>query len=375
MARPLDAAAWFGTERRELRSLTSLRGLAALAVVMQHFSATAQSDCRTTIPSIVPHGYVGVDFFFVLSGFIMAYTYAADFRKRGMAAYGPFLAKRVARIVPLNLAVLALLAVVGGACVVLTGHALLFQTSRPVFDFLANALMLQGIGIGTNLNGPSWSISTEFAAYAFFPFFAAAVFGARALAWFSVAAAGTAVCALAAAHPHLSMAVEAVPGSLVRCFAEFVLGMAAYRLSGRPSVVALLKRDAVTAGLACLAAACLAVRVDLPAVLLLPFIVVAFAANDGVMARLVQWPPFYFLGLVSYSLYLLHNPFRPLELSLVKSVTDGPLSPAAALCFAVAGSLSVVPFAWLAYRFVERPGRDLFRNSLLRRRFRSQASA
>src|SRR5689334_22075178 len=78
-------------ERPELRALTSLRGIAAMAVVLQHFSATAQEHCRVAIPSLVPHGYVAVDFFFVLSGFIMAYTYLASFEQSGAAAYGPFL--------------------------------------------------------------------------------------------------------------------------------------------------------------------------------------------------------------------------------------------------------------------------------------------
>ena len=59
----------------EIRALTSLRGIAAMAVVMQHFSATAQRHSLTTIPSLIPHGYIAVELFFVLSGFIMAYTY------------------------------------------------------------------------------------------------------------------------------------------------------------------------------------------------------------------------------------------------------------------------------------------------------------
>ena len=59
---------------KEINALTSLRGIAALAVVLQHFSATAQKHCDVTIPSLAPHGYMAVDFFFVLSGFIMSYT-------------------------------------------------------------------------------------------------------------------------------------------------------------------------------------------------------------------------------------------------------------------------------------------------------------
>ena len=349
------------TPRPELKSLTSLRGLAAMAVVMQHFSATAQTTCRTVIPSLVPHGYVGVDFFFVLSGFIMAYTYAASFQQRGMAAYRPFLAKRVARIVPLNVAVLCMLAAAGGLSVLVAGRNIFFQTAHPAFDFEANLLMLQGLGIGTNLNGPSWSISTEFAAYAAFPLFAALLFGRRAVAWGAACVALAALCALAASRPRLGMAAEALPGSLVRCAAEFVLGMAAERLSRQPRVTALLKRDVVTGGLAALAAASLAARVDLPAVLLLPFLVIAFAANDGLMARLVQWRFFYFLGTVSYSLYLLHSPFRPLALLAFNALTPGPVGPAAALAFALAGSFAVVPFAWIAYVYVERPGRSALR--------------
>jgi peptidoglycan/LPS O-acetylase OafA/YrhL len=341
--------------------------LAALAVVMQHFSATAQSYCRTTIPSLVPHGYVGVDFFFVLSGFIMAYSYAADFQARGLAAYGGFLAKRIARIVPLNVAVLAGLALAGIAGAAWTGSQLAFGTVRPFYDFTANLLMLQGLGIGTNLNGPSWSISTECAAYAVFPLLVTCVFGGRARAWSVVVAAAGAVFALAASRPHLSMAIEAFPGSLVRCFAEFVLGMAAYRLSGRRAVVAFLKRDLVAAGLACAALAFLVARLDLPAVLLLPFVVVAYATNDGVMSRLLQWRPLHGLGIVSYSLYLLHSPVRPLELALLKSVTNGPVGATAALCFAALGSLSVIPVAWLAYTAVERPGRSLVRSRLNRK--------
>ena len=181
------------------------------------------------------------------------------------------------------------------------------------------------------------------------------------MAWFATASAIAAVCALAASKPHFSMTAEAFPGSLVRCFAEFVLGMSAYRLSGQAHVRTVLKRDTVTACLAGTVAACLCARIDLPAVLLLPFLVVACAANDGVMARLLQWRAFYLLGVVSYSLYLLHSPFRPVELAILQAVTDGPVSPAAALSFAAAGSLSVIPFAWAAYILVERPGRSIVR--------------
>jgi len=356
-----------GEGRRELRSLTSLRGLAAMAVVLQHFSATAQQHSRVTIPSLAPHGYVAVDFFFVLSGFIMSYTYLASFERRGMGAYGSFLAKRVARIVPLNLAVLALIGLLGAASVLLTGANVFFATGRPVFDFAANALMLQGLGIGTNLNGPSWSISTEFAAYLLFPLFVGLVFGRRALLWACVALCVGALTWLAAQQPRLALTGEGPPASLIRCFTEFTLGMAAYRLSRHPAASRLLFTDAATIGLSVAAAASLVMRCDLPAVLLFPLLVVAYAGNSGVAARLVESRPIYFLGVVSFSLYLLHNPFRPMELGLLRALAPEPVGPVVALAFAAIGACSVIPFAWLAYVAIERPGRTLVRELLTRR--------
>ena len=61
--------------RKEIVPLTSLRGFAAMAVILTHYSATLQPLASATFPSLAPHGYLAVDIFFVLSGFIMAYTY------------------------------------------------------------------------------------------------------------------------------------------------------------------------------------------------------------------------------------------------------------------------------------------------------------
>jgi peptidoglycan/LPS O-acetylase OafA/YrhL len=56
---------------------------------LKHFSATAQSHSAVITPSLMPHGYMAVDLFFMLGGFIMAYTHAADFSARGLQACSP----------------------------------------------------------------------------------------------------------------------------------------------------------------------------------------------------------------------------------------------------------------------------------------------
>ena len=293
----------------EIRSLTSLRGLAALAVVLQHYSSGAQEWSGTVIPSLAPHGYMAVDFFFVLSGFIMAYTYSGAFQARGWRAYPDFVVRRIARVWPLQAAVVLAL------CAAELGRRMAVGDPDPfgayaASDVVANLLMLQGFGIGRNMNGPSGTVSQELAAYLLFPVLLALVLGrGRALAAAAVGAATLVVAAEALRHPPLSLASREVSDMVPRCFAEFALGLGIYRLyAGRPP--GWFGTDACAFGLAAAAAASLLLGLDLPAALLFPGIILAFAHNRGQAARLVDARWAYGLGVMSYSLYLVHNPLR-----------------------------------------------------------------
>jgi peptidoglycan/LPS O-acetylase OafA/YrhL len=280
-------------------------------------------------------------------------------------AYGSFLARRVARVVPLNVAVLLLLVLVETLSLHLLGRAMLFHGAWLPFDLPANVLMLQGLGIGINLNGPSWSISVEFVAYLVFPLLLTLVFARVAIMrWLALALALGGLVALALGQKRLGLSYEGPPLALVRCLTEFTLGMFAYRLY-RDDRANWLGDDRVAAALALGAAASLTLRYDLPAALLFVPIVVAFALNRGWPAQLLCHPVPYFLGVVSFSLYLLHNGVRPFALLLLQHLHPAPLSTVPALGFALACSIAVVPLAWLGYVLVERPGRRWSR-SLLR---------
>jgi exopolysaccharide production protein ExoZ len=98
-AHPADPAGSTG-RRRDLRSVQILRGLAALAVLAVHLSMLTEHVLR--LPGYLPLltvGEAGVDLFFVISGFIMAYTSAGLFGRTGAAPR--FFARRLVRIVPL----------------------------------------------------------------------------------------------------------------------------------------------------------------------------------------------------------------------------------------------------------------------------------
>ena len=139
----------------ELRALTSLRGIAAMAVVLQHYSASAESLSDGWIPSLAPHGYMAVDFFFVLSGFILAYTYADDFISESWRAYPSFIVRRIARVWPLQVAVVLSLLAIEWINVHTNARLNIIPIETEWWDFVKNILMLQGFGIGINLNGPS----------------------------------------------------------------------------------------------------------------------------------------------------------------------------------------------------------------------------
>lgn len=356
--------------RGEIKPLTSLRGLAAMAVVAQHFSATAQTLTPVKIPSLVPHGYMAVDFFFVLSGFIMCYTYIETLYQPTWRSYGEFLQKRVARIFPLHAFAFVMILLLAQLSMMILGQDILIGFRPALGDVAGNALMVQGLGLGRNLNGPSWSVSCEFVVYFFFPILIAVMFRAsttgRALA---IVAALVALGYVAAQSPRLDLGADDPLHGMMRCAAEFTLGMGAYHLSRMPRFRDLWANFCLLPALYIGSLVLLVLRIDLLLALLFPILIAATALDRGRLAALLSWRVPHFLGVISYSIYLIHGPFRPIEAALVRALHPDPVGPGIALMLAAIGSLSVIPAAWLTYAWVERPAR-----SGIRRLFHGAAS-
>ena len=356
------AVPWRADGLGELRALTALRGIAALAVVLGHFSTTAQQLTTTAIPRLVPRSHMAVDFFFVLSGFIMSYTYLTAFRAHRPGAYRDFLARRFARIMPLHITMILVAAALGIASIALTGRNMFWDGAFTWPDLVANFLLLPGIGIGENYNLPTWSISTEMIAYLAFPFLAAGVFSQQR--WIAGGTLGVVVAVLgllATNKVRLSLDYWEGPTNVLRCFAEFALGMIAFRSCGSAQLRAILSRDSAAVLLSIACAAALLLRVDLPAALMFPFLVIAFATNTSRAGGALAARPLHFLGVVSYSIYLIHFPLGPLAETLAQRLLEANASAAAAIAFAFIATAAVVPCAWLAFEIIERPGRDFVR--------------
>lgn len=158
--------------KRELTLLTCLRGLAALWVVFYHIVGRLEEHVNHSFLILISQGYLAVDFFFILSGFVLAMNYQNKFENGfKIADFVIFIKKRVARIYPLHIIMLF----------AFTLFPLVFLFFDREFSFsgrydiygLILSIFLMNSWFGSELywNVPSWSISTEMLAYLLFPMF------------------------------------------------------------------------------------------------------------------------------------------------------------------------------------------------------------
>lgn len=150
-----------------IESLTSLRFFAALLVLVSHLRFLTDSDSsmvKLVYDKLLWEGYIGVTFFFILSGFILCHAYEARLRI-GQIGFWQYFTARIARIYPLHLLTLVL------AIPLVT--LLLPGSTESFWTFLANGLLIQSYFPERNIhftaNIPSWSLSDEMFFYVLFP--------------------------------------------------------------------------------------------------------------------------------------------------------------------------------------------------------------
>lgn len=358
--------------RPRIDELTTLRFFAAMHVVLFHLS----------VEGVVPGGpwwyqnfagigYVGVNFFFVLSGFILVYTYAASDLDRRR-----FWQARFARVYPAYLFSLAV-----------TAWFFFFAVRHlnlPFFAWSARHLALSSILTVTLLqawvpqgalswNPVCWSLSVEAFFYALFPFLLhrTKALSRRLPLW--IAAVWLISLSLSAAyivvHPDGAANINSTATTLfwknilsfnplVR-LPEFVVGMLACRLFLSSGGTRRIGSICVLSGVAgVILVTVFANSIPNPVVstgLLSP----AFAAVIYGVALQPRWlrflafPPLVYLGGASYSLYLLHSYVMS---TVLEALPHGPVAVRVVLCVGAAIAASLVSF-----RFVEQPARRILR--------------
>lgn len=367
--------------RARYELLDGLRGVAALMVILYHVG-----ECFATSPrdQWLNHGYLAVDFFFVLSGFVLGYAYDGRWGK-GMTT-GGFLLRRVIRLQPMVLVavVLGAISFVIQGCEHWDGTSV--SMSAVILSFVMAFFMLpalpgtapeiRGNGEMFPINGPSWSLFFEYIGSIFYALFLHRL-STRVLKVF-VVAAGIALAAVALGNGsgdyHLGVGWTAEGYG-------FWMGLA--RMTFSFSVGLLLSRTfkpVKIRGAFWICSALIVAVLSVPYVggaekpmmsnavydLVCTFVVfplIVYLGASGTTTDRQSGQICEFLGAISYPVYIIHYPFMYLMYAWAWKNGYGVdrVWPVAAVII-----VTVIVLAWLSLKYYDEPVRRWLSGKLLK---------
>ena len=342
----------------DIRSLTGVRGVAAVIIVIYHYGKFRLDLSGSATVWAVPHGYLPVDMFFMLSGFVIGYVYKDAFVSDPWSNYRTFLIKRFARLYPAYIVISAFYALKIAAG--LTGEETFARFHT--FDIIGNLLMLVGWGLHIYpLIGVSWASSAELGSYVVSPVLMKYTLQ-KSVPW-CLACAALSVLGIylisrsgQGASGPLDVVQDSSPLPLLRAIVGFALGLVTFRFAHHLDRFSATVQDIlVIAILAAMLAVAIFTPDDLPIYFLfIPFI--AILSRDGRVAQLLFGNRLvYHLGVISYSIYLIHPIFLTFTERSSRHVGN---NLTAYVCCMLVAFAAIWLLSWLSYRFVEIPGRQ-----------------
>ena len=347
-----------------LDPLTGVRFFLALGVVLFHF------QLYWTLPAesagLLNRARLGVDVFFILSGFILTHVYLQGDRAPN---YGRFLAARLARIYPAHLFIL--LAMLGLVLIAPVFGVGLEPGRFNAVDFAGTLLLIQAWFPRQSMalwNGPAWSLSAEWFAYLAFPAYAALALRLRARPWVLIALAMLLFVALDAVYRAwfgrmLPRAEDSL--GILRIVPEFLYGIGLYYLGQRwtPSPrMSLMGALVATTLLLTLMQIGADDRVIVAAAG--PFILSLALLAKAPVRTFLSHPVLLFAGEASFALYLVHIPILMVWRNAAQAFSGwgadyrmGLVELAAMLVLTLAAAAAI-------HVFVEQPSRRWLRARL-----------
>lgn len=350
--------------------LTGVRAVAATWVVVGHFSLAlaALFPSFGSLNWLWHSGYLGVDLFFVLSGFILAHNYLHAFPTITPGGYARFLWLRVARMYPVHLFTLLLLlaGITAGGWL---GLRLNMPGRMGVSDLVRNLFMVHAWGFSPDVswNGPAWSISAEWFAYLLFPVVALLVCRIRTVraAWTGVALMYGMLLGYFGATGY-SITTLSNDGALVRVITQFIAGCLLYRIyrSGWAERLAWhWVSAALVGGVVAFVWICPPAQgLSLYPAPLLAVLVLALARSRGGVSRLLSSRTMVFWGEASYALYMTHDIVRMVLGKLLPAAKFIDRSLAVRGGVTLAYAIAIAASAVATYLIVEKPARAWMRS-------------
>jgi len=348
------------TKPLDIKPLTALRFLAAMWVVSFHYWPALTNG---PLPMLVQKGYLGVEMFFVLSGFILSHVYLESFGQ-GRFRYRTFLWARIARVYPLHLATLF-----GVGALVLAAAAAGFAMQNDLAHWgslPANLLMVHAWGLAPEAawNHPSWSISAEWFAYLCFPAFAWVAWRLRDRP--TMAVVGTLILmfglyAVFEARAGFPLTQATIHWGALRIVPCFAYGCAIYLLWRSGVIERRVQALFWVAAFSVLAVALAQIAApDGASVTVFGGVILACAGLSSTGSKLMSNRVGVYLGEISYSVYMVCFPWKLLFVNAAQKLMglgDAPLP----LWLWLVMFAGVVPVAALTHALVERPARAALR--------------
>jgi peptidoglycan/LPS O-acetylase OafA/YrhL len=357
-------------------ALDAWRGLSAALVAMFHLVAFS----HIYDSPFLRHSYLFVDFFFVLSGFVIT----ASYRTKLLAGFSfwNFMLLRWGRLYPLHIAILAAFIVIELLRYRYSG--LLggemndkFSGARSITAIVTNVILVQSLGVHSMLtwNLPSWSISVEFYTYAVFAI--ALILLRRRVHIFVAFVILMAPVLLLRFVGQINTDYEF---GMIRCLLGFFIGSVCFDLYplvkrkereyvGSNIAATMSLVEICSVGLVILfVCLCGNGPLSLAAPLVFGITVIIFSLESGVVSKVLKTQPFLFLGALSYSIYMVHAfvlvamgyaiqlAEREFGIVLRKDGYFGAQMWQGDIFYVVYIWL-VVGIAYLTYTFIEQPGR------------------
>jgi peptidoglycan/LPS O-acetylase OafA/YrhL len=373
-----------------LTNLTPMRGIAALLTVIFHIDLfLGNSLVHPDVSKILHRMYLMVDFFFILSGFIMCYVYGDRFNEKVTKKdFRKFTMARFSRVYPLHFTTLKFTIFIFflAAKLGIPKNPIL-QVDNNTFSIITNLLLLHSMNFHNWFTWvhASWSISTEWWAYMIFPFLVAPFFrlrsGGRALVcllcFVGYACIMFLIIPIVTVPPEISFVKESISEftinvayqyGFIRCICGFILGMMMHHAFIAGWGKKILSNGWTMGLLAICAFTCMHFNLpDIITVAFFPFLLLCGAYGNKSINRIFLTKPFQRIGDWSFSIYLVHQPLLFLILNTflyLNPVKPGDhqqdQSPPGLLvswtiCLVFIAITLLVSF--LTFRFVENPAR------------------
>ncbi len=294
----------------KFKSLEAFRGLAALFVILFHSLFTT-----STLSYFRINSQIFVDFFFILSGFIISYAYLSRVSKRQVLAKEFFL-KRVFRLYPLHLFMLSIWLVY----ILLKHLAFTYQIggkdpfeTHSVLSFFQHLFLVQSWGTGNIMswNVPSWSVSVEMMAYTLFFIFVIVVSKISNIGKLLLSLLFVLLFKFLLYSSSLHLDDFAF---LLNGLSAFFMGIIVYLLYTYKLTTSISVLFANIIEVTLLTSIFLILNSGTSSTLMINGIQVIFAITiyifavqeKGIVSKILQHKIFQYLGLLSYSIYMIH---------------------------------------------------------------------